>query len=180
MTGPVFLAVDTFLLLGWDGNRIKVWVTLGKKNILLWQFWWHLKNVLTLVGVFFLPSLCWVPSGELKTKWASLWLLNTFLTEWKGVLLQNIPLNDTALWLKQFVLPLSVHCNRIQPLHMFILCLTTGPLSMVPRGPFSTPFTRIYHDCKDSWWANILLISNFFQISDTVSPSFSSDLVYTA
>lgn len=76
------------------------------------------------------------------------------------------------------MLPLSVHCYRIQPLHMFIVCLTTGPLSMVPRGPFSTPFTHLYHDCKDSWWANILLISNFFQIGDMVSPSFSSDLVY--
>ncbi|XP_045923316.1 O-acyltransferase like protein-like isoform X1 [Micropterus dolomieu] len=49
---------------------------------------------------------------------------------------------------------------RIQPLHMFFVCLTTGLISLVQWGPYWFPFKDTGVDCKTYWWANLLLISN--------------------
>ncbi|XP_070408475.1 O-acyltransferase like protein isoform X3 [Nothobranchius furzeri] len=50
--------------------------------------------------------------------------------------------------------------KRIQPLHMFTMCLTISLISLVQWGPYWFPFMDTMMDCKAYWWANLLLISN--------------------
>uniref|UniRef100_A0A672HPR3 O-acyltransferase like n=1 Tax=Salarias fasciatus TaxID=181472 RepID=A0A672HPR3_SALFA len=55
---------------------------------------------------------------------------------------------------------LCINC-RIQPLHVFIMCLTIGLISLVHWGPYWFPFINTLMDCKTYWWANLLLIICF-------------------
>uniref|UniRef100_A0A672YYI4 O-acyltransferase like n=1 Tax=Sphaeramia orbicularis TaxID=375764 RepID=A0A672YYI4_9TELE len=44
--------------------------------------------------------------------------------------------------------------SRIQPLHIFIMCLTISLISVVQWGPYWFPFIDTMMDCKSYWWAN--------------------------
>uniref|UniRef100_A0A3P8TIB0 O-acyltransferase like n=1 Tax=Amphiprion percula TaxID=161767 RepID=A0A3P8TIB0_AMPPE len=59
----------------------------------------------------------------------------------------------------------------IQPLHLFIMCLTIGLISLVQWGPYWFPFIDTLMDCKTYWWANLLLISNLLPVHEIVSLS---------
>ncbi|KAG8010776.1 O-acyltransferase like protein [Nibea albiflora] len=56
--------------------------------------------------------------------------------------------------------------KRIQPLHLFIMCLTIGLISLVQWGPYWFPFIDTLMDCKSYWWANLLLISNLLPVHE--------------
>ncbi|XP_073333655.1 O-acyltransferase like protein [Pagrus major] len=60
--------------------------------------------------------------------------------------------------------------KRIQPLHMFIMCLTIGLISLVQWGPYWFPFIDTMMDCKTYWWANLLLISNLLPVHEICIP----------
>uniref|UniRef100_A0A1A8BTV4 O-acyltransferase like n=1 Tax=Nothobranchius kadleci TaxID=1051664 RepID=A0A1A8BTV4_NOTKA len=60
--------------------------------------------------------------------------------------------------------------KRIQPLHMFTMCLTISLISLVQWGPYWFPFMDTMMDCKAYWWANLLLISNLLPIHNVCSP----------
>ncbi|XP_063746127.1 O-acyltransferase like protein-like [Eleginops maclovinus] len=60
--------------------------------------------------------------------------------------------------------------KRIQPLHIFVMCLTAGLNSLIQWGPYWFPEFHKLLDCKRYWWANILLVSNFFPVSETCIP----------
>ncbi|XP_069026572.1 O-acyltransferase like protein [Embiotoca jacksoni] len=60
--------------------------------------------------------------------------------------------------------------KRIQPLHLFIMCLTIGLISMVHWGPYWFPFIDTLMDCKTYWWANLLLISNLLPVHEICIP----------
>lgn len=61
------------------------------------------------------------------------------------------------------------HGHRIQPLHLFVMCLTIGLISVVHWGPYWFPFMDTMMDCKTYWWANLLLISNLLPVHEIVS-----------
>lgn len=65
---------------------------------------------------------------------------------------------------------------RIQPLHLFIMCLTIGLISLVKWGPYWFPFIDTVMDCKTYWWANLLLISNLLPVHEIVSFTRNLDL----
>ncbi len=67
---------------------------------------------------------------------------------------------------------------RIQPLHMFIMCLTIGLMSVVQWGPYWFPLINTMMDCKTYWWANLLLISNLLPVHEIVSLNSESDLFF--
>uniref|UniRef100_A0A8C4H3T9 O-acyltransferase like n=1 Tax=Dicentrarchus labrax TaxID=13489 RepID=A0A8C4H3T9_DICLA len=69
-----------------------------------------------------------------------------------------------------YMLALSVFCSRIQPLHLFIMCLTIGLISLVKWGPYWFPFIDTLMDCKTYWWANLLLISNLLPVHEICIP----------
>ncbi|XP_034047554.1 O-acyltransferase like protein [Thalassophryne amazonica] len=50
--------------------------------------------------------------------------------------------------------------KRVQPLHLFIVCLVTGVSSVVQWGPYWYLFRDFCTGCKKDWWANLLLITN--------------------
>ncbi|XP_071321603.1 O-acyltransferase like protein isoform X2 [Trachinotus anak] len=58
--------------------------------------------------------------------------------------------------------------KRIQPLHLFIMCLITGLISVVQWGPYWSPPRGM--DCKTYWWANVLLISNLLSVPQICTP----------
>ncbi|XP_042364974.1 O-acyltransferase like protein isoform X1 [Plectropomus leopardus] len=60
--------------------------------------------------------------------------------------------------------------KRIQPLHLFIMCLTIGLISLVQWGPYWFPFIDALMDCKSYWWANLLLISNLLPVHEICIP----------
>uniref|UniRef100_A0A8C9Y9T5 O-acyltransferase like n=1 Tax=Sander lucioperca TaxID=283035 RepID=A0A8C9Y9T5_SANLU len=60
--------------------------------------------------------------------------------------------------------------KRIQPLHLFIMCLTIGLISLVQWGPYWFPFIDTLMDCKTYWWANLLLISNLLPVHEICIP----------
>ncbi|KAI3362236.1 hypothetical protein L3Q82_012560, partial [Scortum barcoo] len=60
--------------------------------------------------------------------------------------------------------------KRIQPLHLFIMCLTIGLISLVQWGPYWFPFINTMMDCKSYWWANLLLISNLLPVHEICIP----------
>lgn len=67
-------------------------------------------------------------------------------------------------------------CYRVQPLHLFIMCLTIGLISVVQWGPYCFPFIDSLMDCKTYWWANLLLISNLLPVHEIVSLTSNLDL----
>nr|XP_020456531.1 O-acyltransferase like protein-like [Monopterus albus] len=60
--------------------------------------------------------------------------------------------------------------KRVQPLHLFIMCLTISLLSLVQWGPYWFPFLETLMDCKTYWWANLLLISNLLPVHEICIP----------
>ncbi|KAK2819266.1 hypothetical protein Q5P01_024827 [Channa striata] len=60
--------------------------------------------------------------------------------------------------------------KRVQPLHMFVMCLTISLISLVQWGPYWFPFLETIMDCKTYWWANILLISNLIPVDEICLP----------
>ncbi|XP_053729500.1 O-acyltransferase like protein [Synchiropus splendidus] len=60
--------------------------------------------------------------------------------------------------------------TRIQPLHMFIICLAIGLISVIQWGPFWFPFLNTLTDCKAYWWANLLLVSNLLPVHEICVP----------
>ncbi|XP_047425961.1 O-acyltransferase like protein isoform X2 [Mugil cephalus] len=60
--------------------------------------------------------------------------------------------------------------KRIQPLHLFIMCLTIGLISVVQWGPYWFPFVDTMMDCKAYWWANLLLITNLLPVHEICIP----------
>uniref|UniRef100_A0A672YYK5 O-acyltransferase like n=1 Tax=Sphaeramia orbicularis TaxID=375764 RepID=A0A672YYK5_9TELE len=60
--------------------------------------------------------------------------------------------------------------SRIQPLHIFIMCLTISLISVVQWGPYWFPFIDTMMDCKSYWWANVLLISNLLPVHEICVP----------
>ncbi|KAK6492924.1 O-acyltransferase like protein [Huso huso] len=60
--------------------------------------------------------------------------------------------------------------KRIQPLHIFMVCLSIGLLSVVPKGSFWS-FAEMQIDiCKKYWWTNMLLINNLFFYPNSCIP----------
>ncbi|MGH0136514.1 UNVERIFIED_CONTAM: hypothetical protein FKN15_017359 [Acipenser sinensis] len=58
----------------------------------------------------------------------------------------------------------------IQPLHIFMVCLSIGLLSVVPKGSFWS-FAEMQIDiCKKYWWTNMLLINNLFFYPNSCIP----------
>uniref|UniRef100_A0A3B5KSJ0 O-acyltransferase like n=1 Tax=Xiphophorus couchianus TaxID=32473 RepID=A0A3B5KSJ0_9TELE len=66
-------------------------------------------------------------------------------------------------------LSLSSH-SRIQPLHLFTVCLTISIISLVRWGPYWFPFVEMLMDCKAYWWANLLLVSNLLPVHEICIP----------
>ncbi|XP_035996607.1 O-acyltransferase like protein [Fundulus heteroclitus] len=60
--------------------------------------------------------------------------------------------------------------KRIQPLHLFTMCLTISLISLVRWGPYWFPFVETLMDCKAYWWANLLLISNLLPVHEICIP----------
>uniref|UniRef100_A0A3P9K6D5 O-acyltransferase like protein-like n=1 Tax=Oryzias latipes TaxID=8090 RepID=A0A3P9K6D5_ORYLA len=60
--------------------------------------------------------------------------------------------------------------KRIQPLHVFTMCLTISLISLVPWGPYWFPFIDTMMDCKSYWWGNLLLITNLIPVHDICIP----------
>ncbi|KAG7269144.1 hypothetical protein CRUP_001599, partial [Coryphaenoides rupestris] len=60
--------------------------------------------------------------------------------------------------------------KRVQPLHLFIVCLAIGFFSVVQRGAFWFIAEDEVINCKRYWWSNLLLVNNLFTITDICVP----------
>ncbi|XP_030623812.1 O-acyltransferase like protein, partial [Chanos chanos] len=85
-------------------------------------------------------------------------------------LLGSIQRSDDELSLSLVARFLFRRFKRIQPLHLFIVCLTIGLFSVVQRGAFWFIAEDEIISCKKYWWSNLLLINNLFTITDICAP----------
>ncbi|XP_071369993.1 O-acyltransferase like protein-like [Centroberyx affinis] len=54
--------------------------------------------------------------------------------------------------------------KRVQPLHLFIMCLAIGVFSVARQGAYRFILENEVGHCKKYWWANILLINNLYGV----------------
>ncbi|XP_067233142.1 O-acyltransferase like protein [Chanodichthys erythropterus] len=85
-------------------------------------------------------------------------------------LLNSIQRSDNTLSFSLVAHFLFKRFKRIQPLHLFIVCLTIGLFSVVQRGVFWFIAEDEVFSCKKYWWSNLLLINNLFTITDICAP----------
>ncbi|XP_062268351.1 O-acyltransferase like protein-like isoform X2 [Platichthys flesus] len=85
-------------------------------------------------------------------------------------LLNSINRADGKLSISLVASYLFNRIKRIQPLHLFILCFTTGLSSLVQGGAFWFQIMETMADCKTYWWGNVLLISNLIPSSQPCIP----------
>uniref|UniRef100_A0A8C2AAP8 O-acyltransferase like n=1 Tax=Cyprinus carpio TaxID=7962 RepID=A0A8C2AAP8_CYPCA len=85
-------------------------------------------------------------------------------------LLSSIQRADNTLSFSLVAHFLFKRFKRIQPLHLFIVCLTIGLFSIVQRGVFWFIAEDEIYSCKKYWWSNLLLINNLFTITDICAP----------
>ncbi|XP_062269146.1 O-acyltransferase like protein-like [Platichthys flesus] len=85
-------------------------------------------------------------------------------------LLNSINRADGKLSISMVASYLFNRIKRIQPLHLFILCFSTGLNSLIRGGPYWFQITETMVDCKTYWWGNVLLISNLLTFSQLCIP----------
>nr|XP_021324686.1 O-acyltransferase like protein [Danio rerio] len=85
-------------------------------------------------------------------------------------LLGTIRRSDNTLSVGLVVNYLFKRFKRIQPLHLFIVCLVISLFSVVPRGVFWFFAEDQVLSCKKYWWSNLLLINNLLTITDICAP----------
>ncbi|XP_066502474.1 O-acyltransferase like protein [Hoplias malabaricus] len=85
-------------------------------------------------------------------------------------LLTSIQRSENTLSLRLVVHFLLKRFKRIQPLHLFIVCMIIALFSLLHRGVFWFMAEDEILNCKKYWWSNLLLINNLFTITDICAP----------
>ncbi|KAG5834608.1 O-acyltransferase like protein [Anguilla anguilla] len=60
--------------------------------------------------------------------------------------------------------------RRVQPLHIFIVCLTIGLYSIITKNSYYFVTNDQIQHCRKYWWSNILLVNNLLPVFDICVP----------
>ncbi|KAK1788513.1 hypothetical protein P4O66_016936 [Electrophorus voltai] len=83
-------------------------------------------------------------------------------------LLSSIQRSGDILSLRLVAYFLFKRFKRVQPLHLFMVCLIIALFSVLQRGVFWFIAEDEVVSCKKYWWSNLLLVNNLFTITNIV------------
>ncbi|XP_062868144.1 O-acyltransferase like protein [Trichomycterus rosablanca] len=85
-------------------------------------------------------------------------------------LLASIQRSEDKLSLRLIAHFLYRRFTRIQPLHLYMVCVIVALFSLVHDGTFWFVAEDEMMNCRKFWWSNLLLINNLFTITHTCAP----------
>ncbi|XP_026877353.2 O-acyltransferase like protein isoform X2 [Electrophorus electricus] len=85
-------------------------------------------------------------------------------------LLSSIQRSGDILSLRLVAYFLFKRFKRVQPLHLFMVCLIIALFSVLQRGVFWFIAEDEVVSCKKYWWSNLLLVNNLFTITNICAP----------
>ncbi|XP_039606416.1 O-acyltransferase like protein isoform X2 [Polypterus senegalus] len=140
-----------------SGHTIQIWSMINLDNSNRWKnsVTRNPLNILTIGGPAYLAVDTFLLIGGLLSVQSLLTLIKN--SKGKGI-----------FWIVvKYVLN---RYKRIQPLHLYTVCLCVGLLPVMQKGSFWNFAEMQTENCKRRWWTNLLLINNFFESSEICIP----------